>query len=184
MIGPARLSLSNAITTARLLAVPFFYCAIVSKAWGLAFTLFWLAVATDMMDGRVARARGEASAFGGLLDHASDATFVALGLVALSAAGQVPFALPFLVVVAFLQYVMDSRSLEGRTLRASFLGRWNGVLYFVPLGVIVTREAFGLIWPPDGVVLAMGWALIATTSLSILDRTWTLLSGHRDEKRP
>ena len=173
----ARLTLSNAITATRLLVVPFFYCAIVSEGWGLAFLLFWLAVATDLVDGRVARARGEVSAFGGLLDHASDATFVALGLIALAAAGQVPYALPLLVVAAFLQYVLDSRSLEGRTLRASFLGRWNGVLYFVPLGVVVSRETLGLSWPSDGVVLALGWALIVTTSLSSLDRAWTLLSS-------
>lgn len=180
MLRSARLTLSNAITATRLLAVPFFYCAIVSASWGLAFALFWLAVATDMVDGRVARARGEASAFGGLLDHASDATFVALGLIGLATAGQVPFALPVLVVVAFVQYVLDSRSLEGRTLRASFLGRWNGVFYFVPLGVIVTREALGLSWPSDGMVLAFGWLLVGTTLLSILDRGFSLLSARRE----
>ncbi len=179
MMRSARLTLSNAITATRLFAVPFFYCAIVSRAWGLAFGLFWLAVATDMVDGRVARARGEASAFGGLLDHASDATFVSLGLIGLATAGQAPFALPCLVVVAFLQYVLDSRSLEGLTLRASFLGRWNGVFYFVPLGIIVTREALGLAWPSDGFVLALGWVLVVTTLLSILDRAWTLFASRR-----
>ncbi|MFK7896926.1 MAG: CDP-alcohol phosphatidyltransferase family protein [Myxococcota bacterium] len=180
MMRTARLTLSNAITATRLLAVPFFYCAIVSEAWLPAFALFWLAVVTDVLDGRVARARGEVSAFGGLLDHASDATFVSLGLIGLAMAGQVSFALPALVVAAFLQYVLDSRSLEGRTLRASFLGRWNGVLYFVPVGTIVTREALGLSWPGDGFVLGMGWLLVITTLLSIVDRAWTLLSTRSD----
>lgn len=179
MMRSARLTLSNGITATRLIAVPFFYCALVGEAWGLAFTLFWLAVATDMVDGRVARARGEVSAFGGLLDHASDATFVALGLIALAAAGQIPFALPVLVVVAFLQYVLDSRSLEGRTLRTSLLGRWNGVFYFLPLGIVVSREALDLRWPGDGIVLALGWVLVVTTLLSIVDRAWTLLSARR-----
>ena len=142
----------------------------------LAAVLFWGAVATDVADGRVARARGETSAFGGLLDHATDASFVTLGLAALSMHGSVPTALPILVFAAFLQYMLDSRSLAGRTLRASFLGRWNGILYFVPLGVVVTRDALGLVFPADRWVLLLGQALVVSTLLSMADRAWTLFT--------
>lgn len=169
------LTWSNALTVSRLIAAPFFFCALLGDASLLALLLFWGAVATDVADGRLARARGETSIFGGLLDHATDASFVSLGLFALAQAGRVPLALPILVVAAFLQYMLDSKSLSGRELRASALGRWNGILYFVPLGIVATRDGLGLAWPPDELVNAIAWALIVSSMLSMADRAWTLL---------
>ena len=62
---------------------------------------------------------------------------------------------------------------------ASALGRWNGILYFVPLGIVVTREAAGLAVPGDSVVTAIAWVLVATTVLSIADRASTLIRLRR-----
>lgn len=172
---------SNGLTAIRLVLAPIFHHALVESAWGLACLLFWTAVATDWLDGRVARARGESTAFGGLLDHASDATFVSLGLLALARIDRIPIWLPLLVVLAFVQYVLDSRALEGRRLRASALGRWNGILYFVPPGLLAMREALGLGAPSDDAIRLLGWLLILTTLASMADRGWALVSsGSRD----
>ena len=113
-LASSHLTWSNALTALRLLAAPFFFCALLESHVGAACGLFWFAVATDIGDGRLARARGETSAFGGLLDHATDASFVCLGLAALAMSGVVPAALPLLVFLAFVQYVLDSKSLAGR----------------------------------------------------------------------
>jgi phosphatidylglycerophosphate synthase len=174
------LTWSNALTMLRLLATPFFFCALLGGASGAACALFWFAVLTDIADGRVARARGEATAFGGLLDHATDASFVVLGLSALAVLGVVPVGLPFVVLVAFVQYVLDSKSLKGKILRASSLGRWNGIFYFVPLGIVVTRDALGLGFPSDSLIRLLAAALILSTLISIGDRAWTLLSIRRN----
>jgi CDP-diacylglycerol--glycerol-3-phosphate 3-phosphatidyltransferase len=181
MAGGARgyLTWSNGLTSLRLVAAPFFYYALTTHAWREAFVLFWFAVVTDSLDGRIARARGESSALGGLLDHGSDACFVVLGLLAVASAGQVPRALPFLVAAAFVQYVLDSKTLAGRPLRASRLGRWNGILYFVPLGIVVTRAQFSLEFPADSLVLLLGWALVLSTLFSICDRGWALIASRR-----
>lgn len=170
---------SNAITLVRLASVPFSGRAILIEDWGLACSLFWLAVATDFVDGRIARARGESSSLGGLLDHASDALFVTTGLAALASGGRIPFALPVVVAIAFLQYVLDSRSLAGRPLRASRVGRWNGVCYFVPVGIVVTREVLGLDQPSDVLVAGLAWILVATTLVSIADRALALFGPGR-----
>jgi phosphatidylglycerophosphate synthase len=169
-------TLSNGLTSMRLVAAPFFYWLIVSRFWWAACLIFWLAVVSDFVDGRLARARGESSALGGILDHASDATFVALGNLALVRAGWVSGLLPVLIIAAFLQYVFDSRILAGRELRASFLGRWNGIFYFVPPGVIVTREALGLAVPPDQLISVVGWALVVSSLISMADRLTSLIS--------
>ena len=177
------LTLSNGLTSLRLVAAPFFYLLIIDQSWWAACVLFWLAVASDLIDGRIARARGETSAFGGLLDHGSDATFVTLGQIALATTGRVPLLLPLLIVAAFLQYTFDSRALAGRELRTSFFGRWNGIFYFVPPGVIVTREALGFAVPSDGLILALGWVLVVSTLLSMGDRLVNLVSAKANATR-
>ena len=169
------LTLANAVTGLRLLAAPVSALAILEGASLSAFALFILAVATDLADGRVARRRGEVSPLGGLLDHSSDAIFVSLGLGALACLGIVPVLLPILVASAFVQYVIDSKTLAGHPLRASWLGRWNGVAYFVLLGTPVIRDALGLDWPTNEVVLAIGWALVASTLASMANRALAYL---------
>ena len=174
-----RFTPSNAITLLRLVCVPFVFSATLDRSWPLACLLFWLAVGTDLADGRIARARGEASRFGGLFDHASDASFVVAGLAALALTGRITPVLPVVVAIAFVQYVLDSRWLAGQPLRASGLGRWNGILYFVPLGIVVTREAIGLLQPSDQVVALLAYGLVASTAVSIADRALTLLRLRR-----
>jgi phosphatidylglycerophosphate synthase len=166
---------ANGITLSRLLAVPPAALAIFLEANGLALALFCFAVATDLADGRVARLRGEASPLGGLLDHATDAIFVAVGLLACAMKGLVPIALPPLILLAFAQYALDSRAIAGRPLRASLIGRWNGIAYFVLLGIPVVRDGVGLGWPPASWLTALAWLLVATTVVSIADRGFALL---------
>jgi len=169
-------TVSNGLTSLRLLAAPFFYWAIVEEAWALAAALFWLAVLSDVIDGRVARARQETSAFGGVLDHGSDAIFVSLGHFALLKSGTTPDLLPILILAAFLQYAFDSRILSGQVLRASLIGRWNGVFYFIAPGILVTREALGLSIPPDSGIRAIGWLLLVSTIVSMGDRLIAVVS--------
>jgi len=184
---PSRLTLANALSLARLLAAPLFAWAAATGRHGGALALFAFAVASDLADGPLARRRGESSAFGGFLDHLSDATFVSLGLGACALRGIVPAPLPVLVALAFAQYALDSRRSSerpgaapgGPVLRASLLGRWNGVLYFVLLGVPVVRDGLGLGWPADAFVLVAGWLLVASTLLSMLGGVFLLLEKER-----
>ena len=170
---------ANALTALRLVCGPLLVLALLEGASLLAAALFWLAVATDLLDGRVARRFGESSALGGFLDHLTDAAFVSLGLAALALRGEAPALLPALVALAFLQYTLDSRVIRGDALVASVLGRWNGIAYFVPIGAVVVRDALGLAWPGAGVVLGVGWLLVASTLLSMADRLRALSRARR-----
>ena len=164
------LTWANFLTGLRLLAAPACAASIVSANAGLALAFYALGVVTDLVDGPVARRRGEASRLGGLFDHATDAFFVSLGLFALAGLGQIPVALPALVALAFLQYAVDSRVQQSRPLRASSLGRWNGIAYFVFLGVPVVRDALGIQWPGSGLVRFLAWVLVVSTIASMIDR--------------
>jgi len=172
---------ANALTGVRLALAPVLVWALCEQRAGIALAAFVLAVGTDLADGRVARRFGEASPLGGFLDHATDALFVSAGLGALALLGIVPAPLPLLVLAAFAQYALDSRTLAGRPLRASALGRWNGIAYFVLLGIPVVRDGLALGWPADALVRALGWALVATTLLSMLDRLAALRTARSEE---
>ena len=161
---------ANALTLLRLLAAPALAYCIATRADVAASLLFAVAVATDFADGWLARRRGEASPLGGLVDHAVDATFVTAGTAALAWTGVLPVVLPPLIALAFAQYALDSRLLGRRGLRASALGRYNGIGYFVALGTPVIRDALGLAWPGAALVQVLGWAFVATTLISVADR--------------
>lgn len=168
---------ANGLSLLRILVAPVLAIAIADGAAAAAAGIFWLAVATDVADGRVARRRGEVTRYGRLFDHAADATFVGVGTAALASVAVLPVALPPLIVVAFLQYACDSRSTRIRALRWSRLGHWNGIAYYVIVAVPVMRDALGLSWPGAALVHAFGWLLVALTLVSMGDRLRASLSA-------
>lgn len=169
-----RLTWANAISAVRVLAIVPCAYAILHDDWSVAAALFVVAVVTDVFDGIVARRRGEVSAFGGLLDHGSDALFVTVTLAALAAKGAVPLLLPPLVIAAFAQYMWDSDALAGAPLRASRVGRWNGIGYFALVGIAVIDAGLQLHWVPALAIRGAGWLLVATTLVSMADRAYGL----------
>lgn len=170
---------ANALTLLRLLSVPVLAAAVLQDAPAVATAIFALAVATDFADGWVARRYGETTAFGGFADHAVDATFVTTGTAALACVGVLPEPLPYLIALAFAQYALDSRAVDASGLRASSLGRWNGIAYYVIVAVPIVRDALGLGWPSAELVLGLGWVLVGSTLLSMTDRlrTWLRARG-------
>ena len=138
------------------------------------FVLLWAAIATDVGDGKVARMTGTASARGQLFDHGTDFVFVTAGLAGAALAGLVTPMLPVLIIIAFSQYVIDSYW-KGRLkrLRMSAIGRWNGILYFVPLVVISVSRLASAECVAASLTLtagAAGYALAMSTVVSVIDR--------------
>lgn len=175
--------IAHAFTALRLLAVPPFAWSMsradAEAAW-IAAGLILLAIFTDLVDGRIARVLGTASAAGRAFDHGVDFTFVSAGLVGLALRGVVPWLLPILVAVAFAQYVVDSTLVHRRReLLMSSLGRWNGILYFVPpIGDVVARLLLPALAP---LVTLLAWLLVASTLASIADRLWALRGRRQQE---
>ncbi len=136
--------------------------------------LLFVAIVTDTLDGRVARATGTASPAGQVFDHTTDCLFVTSGLIGTAVVGQVPWVLPILIVAAFTQYVLDSYFLHRhKQLRMSMLGRWNGILYFVPLVLLASARLplFDVLQPLlRGCVTVLTYGLIGSTLASMTDR--------------
>jgi len=178
--------MANLLTAIRLLLVLPVVLAIADADlvphW-LLLVMILVAIASDYFDGKVARARNTASSRGMLFDHGTDFIFVTSALFALSFIGLATIFLPALIVVAFSQYVLDSYFLfKQKQLRMSYLGRWNGILYFVPL---LLYSASRLEWlaafePQIGLFInAICYALLLSTVASIIDRALSPLRPDR-----
>ena len=169
--------MANLLTTMRLLLV-------VPVSWAFAdpqllapallMSFLFIAIATDYFDGKVARATNTESDQGMLFDHGTDFIFVTSALAAMASVNAIHPILPFLIIIAFSQYVLDSYFLfRQKQLRMSFLGRWNGIFYFVPLLCFAaSRLEFlaDLASSLREVTELLGLALILSTVASIIDR--------------
>ena len=164
--------MANALTAVRLLLVfPFAFFMARGDARSAIFALAaWVvAVITDLLDGRVARRRRTVTAWSGAFDHSSDFLFVTCGLFAGALRGAFPWILPSLITAAFAQYVIDSYWIHRHTkLRGSKLGRYNGILYFVPT-LMDSLIRMGLLFLQP-VLTILVWLLVLSTLVSMGQR--------------
>jgi CDP-diacylglycerol--glycerol-3-phosphate 3-phosphatidyltransferase len=164
--------MANALTAIRLLLVlPFaFYMAQADRRSAIFALVAWLtALITDVLDGPIARRRGTVTAWSGTFDHTTDFLFVTSGLFAGALRGAFPWILPALITAAFAQYVIDSYWVHSRTkLRGSRLGRYNGMLYFVPSCLdILIRLGLRFLEPLLAILV---WLLVLSTLVSMGQR--------------
>src|SRR6476660_5900134 len=157
--------MANALTALRLLLVaPFSFFMARGDARSALFALVvWVvALATDFLDGPIARRQGTVSALSGTFDHTTDFIFVTSGLFAGALRGAFSWILPVCITAAFAQYVIDSYWIHRRIkLRGSKLGRYNGMLYFVPTCMeTLTRLGAHFLRP---VLTILVWGLVLST---------------------
>lgn len=166
--GAMRLSLPDALSLFRLFAVLPLVSAIVAGQWPVSALIFGAAVASDFLDGPLARRGGKPRAGGALLDHGADACFVTAGLGALAWRGLVPGLLPVMVALAFAQYAWDSGAHRGGALRGNAIGRINGIAYYALVGAWLVVEMAAPSTRPILNAFALG--LIGTTAFSMSQR--------------
>ena len=164
--------MANALTAVRLLlVVPF--AILMARADRrsaiLALVVWVVALVTDVLDGPIARRRGTVTAASGAFDHTSDFLFVTAGLFAGALRGAFLWILPALITAAFAQYAIDSYWLHRRIkFRGSKLGRYNGILYFVPsIMEILIRVGLQFLAP---LLTILVWLLVLSTVVSMAQR--------------
>ncbi len=102
--APSNWNLPNALTTLRMVAVPIFawvllaYPADQTMRWW-ATVIFVLAIATDALDGRIARARNLVTNFGKLWDPIADKALTGMAFIGLSILSELPWWITILILV-------------------------------------------------------------------------------------
>jgi CDP-diacylglycerol--glycerol-3-phosphate 3-phosphatidyltransferase len=101
--APSVVNLPNALTLGRLLVVPVFAVLLLTAGDEpgvrvLLWALFTGACVTDVVDGRIARSRGQVTDFGTMADPIADKALVGTALVGLSLLGELPWLITGVVL--------------------------------------------------------------------------------------
>ena len=157
------LTIPNILSFLRLLGVPLFlWLVLVPEADGWAVALLVVSGITDWLDGTIARATGQISRLGQILDPLADRLYIAATLVGLAIRGIVPWWLVVALlgrdlVLAVYLAALKRRGITG--LPVHFLGKAAtfNLLYAFPI-LLLGADATGTALTFADAARVIGWA--------------------------
>lgn len=155
------MNVANVLTMVRVVMVPAFVACLITggTAWRItAFVLFWIASATDFLDGRLARQRGLVTDFGKVADPIADKALTGAALISLSAMHELSWWVTAVILVrevgvTLLRFAVIKRGV----IAASRGGKLKTLLQMVAISLYVLPGPFGVARP-----VAMGVAVAVT----------------------
>ena len=166
------MNLPNKLTVLRVIMVPFFVLFMLTDLGGeagkwIALVIFCLASLTDMLDGKIARARNLVTNFGKLMDPLADKLLVCSAMICLIPTGQLP-AWVVIVIIA-REFIISGFRLvasdSGIVIAASYWGKFKTVSQM--LMVIVLIADLGGVF--DMIGTALIWIALILTVVSLVD---------------
>jgi CDP-diacylglycerol--glycerol-3-phosphate 3-phosphatidyltransferase len=186
--GPASVAnVANIITVIRILLTPVFFWMLLADAgengalrWAAAVT-FVVVIATDALDGYLARSRRLVSNVGIILDPIADKALTGAALIGLSILGELWWWVTIVIIVRELGITIFRFSvLRRRVIPASRGGKAKTMaqaiaisLFLFPFADLLGDWVHWVNW------VAMGIALVLTV-LSGLDYIWAAIKANRD----
>ena len=166
------MNLPNKLTVLRIIMVPFFVFFMLTDAGGaankwIALVIFCVASLTDMLDGKIARARGLVTNFGKFMDPLADKLLVCSAMICLIPLGKLTAW--FVIVIIAREFIISGFRLvasdNGIVIAASYWGKFKTVSQMFM--VIVMIMDLGGVFDVIGTVLM--WAALILTIVSLLD---------------
>jgi CDP-diacylglycerol--glycerol-3-phosphate 3-phosphatidyltransferase len=178
---PSNWNVPNALTTLRILMVPFFAWALLvdggqSAGWRwVAWALFVLAMVTDKVDGDLARKHGLITDFGKIADPIADKALTGMAFVGLSLIGELWWWVTVVVLVrewgiTFMRFWLIR---HGVVMPAGRGGKLKTVIQTIALALLILPlRMFEGVWEPVGMVL--WWVAAALMAIAV---TLTVVTG-------
>ena len=156
------LTIPNVISFLRIALIPVFFALIVDPdTTSAGLVLFILVVATDWVDGAIARATGQVSELGKVLDPVADRLAIAAGLIALVVRDVFPLWAALLILVRDLAILVAGAVLLARR-HARIEVRYIGKVATFALMTSIACIAWGSLgYVLAEAALACGWAIFA-----------------------
>jgi len=154
------ITLPNAVTLLRLMAVPFVFRALTAGRFTLALILLVVFASTDWIDGFLARALNQVSRLGALLDPAVDRIFIIAVAYGLFVAGLVPLWAVIVVVVRDASVLIIAAALVLRELSPPPVSRLGKVASFAVVSAAVLVVAGEVATGTFAVLLSRGAAVL------------------------
>ena len=180
--APSNWNLPNALTTLRILMVPFFGWALLvdggdSVLWRtVAWALFVAAMITDKVDGDIARARNLVTNFGKIADPIADKAITGMAFIGLSIVGDIWWWVTIVVLLREWSVTLLRLSiLKQVVVAAAWSGKVKTVLQAVALSTLCLplRQVTGEPWDTLGNVLFYAAQVVLAGAVAV-----TMWSGY------
>ncbi len=166
------MNLPNKLTVLRVVMVPFFVFFMLTDVGGaankwIALVIFCAASLTDMLDGKIARARNLVTNFGKFMDPLADKLLVCSAMICLIPAGMLEAW--FVIVIIAREFIISGFRLvasdNGIVIAASYWGKFKTVSQMAMIIVLIAD--LGGIFQVIGIVLI--WVSLILTVVSLID---------------
>ncbi len=156
------LTIPNLISLLRIALIPVFFTLIVDHdTTQMGLVLFVVVVATDWVDGAIARATGQVSELGKILDPVADRLAIAAGLIALVVRDAFPLWAALLILVRDVAVLLAGLVLLSRRrvrIDVRYIGKVATFALMTAIGFIAWGNLGYALAPA---ALACGWAFYA-----------------------
>jgi len=156
--GSRVLTVPNVISFSRIALIPVFFLLIVDPDTTTAgVILFGVVIATDWVDGTIARRTGQVTELGKMLDPVADRLAIAAGIIALVIRGVFPLWAAVAILARDLVVLLAGSYVLSRThIRLDV--RWIGKVATFSLMVAVPAISWGALdLPPGAAGTTIGW---------------------------
>ena len=166
------MNLPNKLTVLRVVMVPFFVFFMLTDVGGaankwIALVIFCVASLTDMLDGKIARARNLVTNFGKFMDPLADKLLVCSAMICLIPAGMLEAW--FVIVIIAREFIISGFRLvasdNGIVIAASYWGKFKTVSQMAMIIVLIAD--LGGIFQMIGTALI--WVSLILTVVSLVD---------------
>lgn len=166
------MNLPNKLTLLRVVMVPFFVFFMLTDVGGtankwIALVIFCVASLTDLLDGKIARARNLVTNFGKFMDPLADKLLVCSAMICMIPSGQL--AAWFVIVIIAREFIISGFRLvasdNGIVIAASYWGKFKTVSQM--LMIIVLIMDLGGAFDVIGTILI--WVSLILTVVSLVD---------------
>ena len=185
--APSNWNLPNALTTLRILMVPFFGWALLiddgqSILWRcVAWALFVAAMITDKVDGDIARSRNLVTNFGKIADPIADKAITGMAFIGLSIVGDIWWWVTIVVLLREWSVTLLRLSiLKQVVVAAAWSGKVKTVLQAVALSTLCLplRQVTGEPWDTLGNVLFYAAQVVLAGAVAVT--MWSGFEFFRD----
>lgn len=166
------MNLPNKLTVLRIIMVPFFVLFMLTDIGGaankwIALVLFCVASLTDLLDGKIARARNLVTNFGKFMDPLADKLLVCSAMICLIPLGKLDAWI--VIVIIAREFIISGFRLvasdSGIVIAASYWGKFKTVSQMFMIILLIAD--LGGVYDMIGTVLI--WVSLVLTVVSLVD---------------
>ena len=169
------MNLPNKLTVLRVIMVPFFVFFMLTGVGGaankwIALIIFCVASLTDMLDGKIARARGLVTNFGKFMDPLADKLLVCSAMICLIPLGKLTAW--FVIVIIAREFIISGFRLiaaeNGIVIAANYWGKFKTVSQMIMI-ILLLIDLGGVFDILEQIFI---WLSLALTVISLITYIW------------